>query len=83
MTPRRGDGEARLQPLARGRVERGPIVVVHGDPHPANTLRAPDGRGRGWVLVDPDGFRADPAYDAGGSCATGAATSGGRTRDPS
>lgn len=43
----------------------GPTVVVHGDPHPANALRAPDGRGSGWVLVDPDGFRADPAYDAG------------------
>ena len=43
----------------------GPTVVVHGDPHPANALRAPDGRGSGWVLVDPDGFRCDPAYDAG------------------
>ena len=43
----------------------GPTVVVHGDPHPANALRAPDGRGSGWVLVDPDAFRADPAYDAG------------------
>lgn len=43
----------------------GPTVVVHGDPHPANLLRAPDGRGSGWVLVDPDGFRCDPAYDAG------------------
>lgn len=43
----------------------GPTVVVHGDPHPANALRAPDARGSGWVLVDPDGFRADPAYDAG------------------
>lgn len=43
----------------------GPTVVVHGDPHPANALRAPDRRGSGWVLVDPDGFRCDPAYDAG------------------
>ncbi|GAB2620817.1 aminoglycoside phosphotransferase family protein [Nocardioides ginkgobilobae] len=43
----------------------GPTVVVHGDPHPANLLRAPDGRGSGWVLVDPDGFRCDPAYDGG------------------
>lgn len=43
----------------------GPTVVVHGDPHPANVLRVPDGRGSGWVLVDPDGFRCDPAYDAG------------------
>lgn len=43
-------------------------VVVHGDPHPANTLRAPRARAgaeSGWCLVDPDGFRADPAYDLG------------------
>ncbi|GAA4673805.1 aminoglycoside phosphotransferase family protein [Nocardioides nanhaiensis] len=46
----------------------GETVTVHGDPHPGNLLRvlsprigAPDG----WVLVDPDGFRADPAYDVG------------------
>ncbi|MBF4161537.1 phosphotransferase [Nocardioides acrostichi] len=43
----------------------GPTVVAHGDPHPANCLRAPDGRGSGWVFVDPDGFRADPAHDLG------------------
>jgi streptomycin 6-kinase len=43
-------------------------VVAHGDPHPGNTLRvtAPrDGAGSGFVLVDPDGFRCDPAYDLG------------------
>ena len=43
-------------------------VVVHGDPHPGNTLRvtAPrDGAESGFVLVDPDGFRCDPAYDLG------------------
>jgi streptomycin 6-kinase len=43
----------------------GPTVTVHGDPHPGNALRAPDGRGSGWLFVDPDGFRADPAYDVG------------------
>lgn len=36
-------------------------VPCHGDPHPANVLR----RGEGWALVDPDGVRADPAYDLG------------------
>jgi streptomycin 6-kinase len=43
-------------------------VVVHGDPHPANTLQVPEPRAgaeSGWCLVDPDGFRADPAYDLG------------------
>lgn len=43
-------------------------VVVHGDPHPANLLRVTEGRpgaGSGYVFVDPDGFRCDPAYDAG------------------
>jgi streptomycin 6-kinase len=43
-------------------------VVVHGDPHPGNLLRAPaprPGAGSGYVFVDPDGFLADPAYDLG------------------
>lgn len=43
-------------------------VVVHGDPHPANALRVDTprpGADSGWVFVDPDGFRADPAYDLG------------------
>lgn len=43
-------------------------VVLHGDAHPGNTLpvTAPrDGAPVGYVLVDPDGFRGDPAYDAG------------------
>ncbi|MCR6032293.1 phosphotransferase [Nocardioides sp. zg-579] len=43
-------------------------VVVHGDPHPANVLRVREERAGapgGFVLVDPDGFRADPAYDLG------------------
>lgn len=46
----------------------GATVTVHGDPHPGNLLRvlAPRaGAPGGWVLVDPDGFRADPAYDVG------------------
>jgi streptomycin 6-kinase len=62
-------------------------VVVHGDPHPGNALRAPSsatsstsstsstsatsatghrpGAASGWLLVDPDGFLAEPAYDLG------------------
>ena len=43
-------------------------VVVHGDPHPGNTLRvlrARPGAESGFVFVDPDGFLADPAYDLG------------------
>ncbi|MDT0352536.1 aminoglycoside phosphotransferase family protein [Pseudonocardia charpentierae] len=40
----------------------GRLVVVHGDPHPGNALRRPDGT---YVFVDPDGFVADPAYDLG------------------
>jgi streptomycin 6-kinase len=42
--------------------EAGRLVVVHGDPHPGNALRRPDGT---YVFVDPDGFVADPAYDLG------------------
>lgn len=44
------------------------LVVVHGDAHPANVLRVErprPGADSGWVFVDPDGFRCDPAYDAG------------------
>ncbi|WP_460818544.1 aminoglycoside phosphotransferase family protein [Nocardioides korecus] len=43
-------------------------VVVHGDAHASNGLRvlAPrPGAASGLVLVDPDGFRCDPAYDLG------------------
>lgn len=39
----------------------GRTVVVHGDPHPGNTLR----RGDGWAFVDPDGFACDASYDVG------------------
>lgn len=36
-------------------------VLVHGDVHQWNVLRAPDG----WALVDPDGLLAEPEYDLG------------------
>lgn len=43
------------------------LVVVHGDPHPGNALRAsaPGRSSSGYVFVDPDGFVADRAYDLG------------------
>lgn len=44
------------------------LVVVHGDPHPANALEvrpARTGAETGYVFVDPDGFVADRAYDLG------------------
>ena len=43
-------------------------VVVHGDAHPANLLRVTSPRAgaeSGWAFIDPDGSRADPAYDLG------------------
>lgn len=43
-------------------------VVVHGDPHPGNALQVltpRPGAEAGFVLVDPDGLLADPAYDLG------------------
>jgi streptomycin 6-kinase len=36
-------------------------VLVHGDVHQWNALR----RGEEYVLVDPDGLRAEPEYDLG------------------
>lgn len=36
-------------------------VLVHGDIHQWNALRAGDG----WALVDPDGLLAEPEYDLG------------------
>lgn len=36
-------------------------VLVHGDVHQWNTLRA----GAGWKLVDPDGSLAEPGFDLG------------------
>ena len=41
-------------------VER--AVLVHGDVHQWNALRAPDGS---FKLVDPDGLRCEPEYDLG------------------
>ena len=41
-------------------------VLVHGDPHSANTLARLDGDGRahsGFKLVDPDGLFTERAYD--------------------
>jgi streptomycin 6-kinase len=43
-------------------------VVLHGDPHPGNTLRtrtARPGNPSGFVFVDPESFVDDPAYDLG------------------
>lgn len=37
-------------------------VLVHGDVHDHNALQAADGT---FKLVDPDGLRAEPAYDLG------------------
>lgn len=36
-------------------------VVCHGDPHAGNVLRRADG----WVLIDPDGFIGERAFDLG------------------
>lgn len=40
----------------------GRAVLVHGDVHAWNALRAPDGT---FKLVDPDGLAAEPEYDLG------------------
>jgi streptomycin 6-kinase len=37
-------------------------VLVHGDVHEANAHQAQDGT---FKLIDPDGLRAEPAYDLG------------------
>ena len=37
-------------------------VLVHGDVHEMNALQASDGS---YKLIDPDGLRAEPAYDLG------------------
>jgi streptomycin 6-kinase len=58
-------------------------VLVHGDPHVGNTLRVLEPRSgapAGAVLVDPDGFVCDPAYDLGVTVRDGSAQ---LLRDPS
>jgi len=40
-------------------------VLVHGDAHSGNALRDVSGEGPAWKFVDPDGLRAEPAYDLG------------------
>lgn len=42
--------------------DRRTSVLVHGDVHEANALRADDGT---FKLIDPDGLRAEPACDLG------------------
>jgi streptomycin 6-kinase len=42
-----------------GRVQ--PDVMIHGDLHATNILRASR---EPWLVVDPKGFVGDPAYDA-------------------
>jgi streptomycin 6-kinase len=51
-------------------------VLVHGDIHAGNTLRA----GGGWKLVDPDGLLAEPEYDLGVMVREAGADSGTRAR---
>lgn len=44
------------------------LVIVHGDPHPANLLAVHPPRAgaeTGYCFVDPDGFVTDRAYDLG------------------
>lgn len=39
-----------------------PEVMIHGDLHPGNILRADR---EPWLAVDPKGYAGDPAYDGG------------------
>ncbi|SDD04263.1 aminoglycoside phosphotransferase family protein [Glycomyces harbinensis] len=54
---------------SRARAHRDDVAVhLHGDPHPGNALRVPEprpGAASGFVLIDPDGLAAEPAYDLG------------------
>jgi streptomycin 6-kinase len=47
----------------RGAFDPDGAVLVHGDAHPANTLRVLGGGARRFKLVDPDGLYGDRAYD--------------------
>jgi streptomycin 6-kinase len=49
------------RPCAEAAVDYERSVLVHGDIHQWNTLRAGDG----WKLVDPDGLLAEREYDLG------------------
>ena len=40
-------------------------VLVHGDVHALNALRAPGPAGAGFRLVDPEGLVSEPAHDLG------------------
>ena len=67
--PRRERAVAKALAYGHRRAEAfdlGRCVVVHGDPHLRNALRALSTRAgapSGFVFVDPDGFLADPTYD--------------------
>lgn len=50
--------KATIQELAR----KQPNLVIHGDFHGRNILRADR---EPWLAVDPKGYAGDPAYDAG------------------
>ena len=63
--PRWGRGLAAALELAQHLAatrDLGRDVLCHGDPHLENTLLA---RGGSYKLVDPDGLRCEPEYDAG------------------
>ncbi|GHI04394.1 aminoglycoside O-phosphotransferase [Streptomyces cellostaticus] len=49
---------ATVRELARAQ----PDILVHGDLHARNILRA---RRESWLAVDPKGYAGDPAYDGG------------------
>ncbi|MGW2647993.1 aminoglycoside phosphotransferase family protein [Streptomyces sp. NPDC001393] len=53
-----GAAVATVRELGRGR----PDLLVHGDLHARNILRADR---EPWLAVDPKGYAGDPAYDAG------------------
>jgi len=58
--PERTVGAALATVRELGRAQ--PDIVVHGDLHPRNVLRADR---EPWLAVDPKGCAGDPAYDGG------------------